>query len=345
MKQFYPHISCNKFLGPCEFCHMAKQKCLPFPCSHTKSIKVFDLIHVDIWGPLSIPSTSGHKYFLTIVDDHTRFTWLYFLKHKSEASIHLQNFVALIETQFDKRVKSIRSDNGLEFQMSQFYAFKGILYQTSCVESPQQNGIVERKHQHILGVARALLFHSNLPCCFWNYAIAHATYLINRLPTPFLNNNNPYFQLFNSLPDLHDLKVFGCLVFASTVTAHRKKLDSRARKCTFLGYQHRTKGFLLYDMHTKEIFISHNVHFYEFVFPFWHQLSDCSQNTSHSFKLSQLMMIVDGCENTDHPNALAPNTHSQLSTPSPTHSPNPHTHTHQNLSRFHHHSHNLKHRS
>nr|KYP55041.1 Retrovirus-related Pol polyprotein from transposon TNT 1-94 [Cajanus cajan] len=130
---------------------------------YSVSNKCFDLIHVDLWGPYSIPFVHGHKYFLTIVDDHSRYTWIFPLKLKSETSKILQNFVSLIKTQFDSVIKVIRSDNGTEFCMNDFYASKGIIHHTSCAYTPEQNGIVERKHGHLLNVARALMLQSNLP--------------------------------------------------------------------------------------------------------------------------------------------------------------------------------------
>ncbi|XP_019438974.1 PREDICTED: uncharacterized protein LOC109344676 [Lupinus angustifolius] len=93
MQSVFPSIKCNKSLDPCEICHLAKHKKLPFNDSSSKSQSMFDLVHVDIWGPISTPSTFGHKYFLTIVDDKTRFTWVHFMKQKSEATILVKTFV------------------------------------------------------------------------------------------------------------------------------------------------------------------------------------------------------------------------------------------------------------
>jgi len=87
----------------------------------------------------------------------------YFVEIKGEVRQYIQDFLKLIENQHNARVKAIRTDNGPEFAMPQFYASKGIVHQTNCVESPQQNGRVERKHQHVLNVGRALLFQSKLP--------------------------------------------------------------------------------------------------------------------------------------------------------------------------------------
>lgn len=104
--------------------------------------------------------------------------------------------------------------------MSTFYASKGILHQTSCVETPQQNGRVERKHQHILAVARALLIQSRLPFKFWAHAVLHAVFLINRVPSSVVNGKIPYELLYGHLPDLSDLKVFGSLCYATTLSAN-----------------------------------------------------------------------------------------------------------------------------
>jgi hypothetical protein len=252
----------------CDFCHYAKHRKLPFSVSNSRASNKFELLHFDIWGPLSIPSIHGHRYFLTVLDDYSRFVWIIPFKIKSEVSSLVQNFVCMVENQFDAKVKKIRSDNGPEFNLKQFFDSKGIIHQKICVESPQQNGRVERKHQHILNVGRAILFHSKLPKNFWSYAFTHATYIINRVCTPLLNNHSPYFLLYNELPNLHELKVFGSLVYASTLTAHRTKLQSRAKKSVFLGYIPGIKGYVLYDLHTREIFVSRNVIFHENILPY-----------------------------------------------------------------------------
>jgi hypothetical protein len=201
---------------------------------------------------------------MTIVD----LSGLFWLKHKSEVSQHVKNFITLIENQYHITPKTIRSDNGPEFLLNSFYASKGIFHHKSCVETPQQNGRVERKHQHILNVGRALLYQSKLPASYWSYALLHATFIINRVTSPTLNNLSPYQLLHNKVPDIDTFKVFGSLCYSTSLHSHRTKLDARARKSVFLGYSVGFKGFVLLDIHTREIHISRHVSFHEHILPY-----------------------------------------------------------------------------
>lgn len=129
------------------------------------------------------------RYFLSIVDDHSRVTWV--MRYKSATRHLLQSFVTLVDTQFSTKVKIICFDNGLEF-----YASKGIIHQHSCIEIPQQYGIIERKHQHLLNVARALSFQEHLSQ-FWGDCVLTATYLMNQILSSYLHGKLPYEVLFS----------------------------------------------------------------------------------------------------------------------------------------------------
>jgi len=165
------------------FVILQSKKDFHFLLVHLNKKKCFDLIHVDIWGPNSIPSIQGHKYFLTIVDEYLRYTWIFSLKQKPEVVKVLENFVVFVQTQFETTIKIIRSDNGTIFGMTNFFVNKGIVHQTSCVNTPQQNSTVERKHGYLLNVARALMIQSHLPTIYWSYFVIHAAHIINMLPT------------------------------------------------------------------------------------------------------------------------------------------------------------------
>lgn len=161
----------------------------------------------------------------------------------------------------------VRSDNGTEFMCSSgHFRELVIIHQTSCVSTPQQNGRVERKH--ILNVARALLFQASLPIDFWGEAILTAAYLINRTPSKLHNGLSPYEILHHHKPDYSQMKVFGSACYVHKASRTKDKFDSRSLICVFLGYALGKKGWKVYDLDRKKIFISHDVVFREDVFPF-----------------------------------------------------------------------------
>ena len=186
-------------------------------------------------GPYRVSTKERFKYFLTIVDDYTRSLWVYLMKGKDEVYENVISFYNLLQTQFHKRIKIFRSDNGTEFTNNKFSKFVndfGILHQTSCVYTPQQNGVVERKHRHLLNVARALLFQSGLPLNMWHECVLTATYLINRTHSSVLNGKCPYELVHGSFPGLDHLRNFGCLCFAIEPNVS-DKFASRSKKCVF----------------------------------------------------------------------------------------------------------------
>lgn len=141
-------------LSSCDIYPQARKHRLPSTHSSREPSHAFDLIHVDVWRPYNASTHNGFRYFLTIVDDFSRFTWTRLLSTKGNAFTVLQNFISMAETQFGTKIKCLRSDNAFElgssFANSQYLLSKGIIHQTSCVATPQQNGIVERKHKHLL---------------------------------------------------------------------------------------------------------------------------------------------------------------------------------------------------
>lgn len=147
------------------------------------------------------------------------------MKKKAEVREIIKKFHSFVSTQFGTLIKVLRSDNGPKFDMRDFFGDKGIVHHTSCVNTPQLNAVVKQKHQHILNVARTLYFPTQLPLEFWGHCVMHVVFLINRLPSPVIEELTPYHKLQNKDPDPIALRVFGCLCFASTLPNMRNKMD------------------------------------------------------------------------------------------------------------------------
>ena len=153
----------------CVSCQLGKQPILPFNTSETVSTDIFDLIHSDVWRPSSISSIGGSRYFIVFVDNYSRYSWIFHMKHHSELLQVYSNFAKMIETQFSKHIKKFRSDNALEYTQ---YDFQVVLHsystvhQLTCSGNSQQNGRAKRKLCHILDTVRALLLSAKVPVPF-----------------------------------------------------------------------------------------------------------------------------------------------------------------------------------
>lgn len=152
-------------------------------------------------------------------------------------------------------MQRVQSDNGSEFlskDMQSWFKAHGIHHQRSCVSTPQQNGVVERKHRHLLSVTRALRFQSHLPLTYWGECLLTACYLINKMPTPILKHKTPHEVLLGTVPNYRHLRVIGRLCYARNTKIH-SKFDPRAKPGVFLGYPHNHKGYIILDISTKQI--------------------------------------------------------------------------------------------
>ena len=189
---------------------------------------------------------------------------------KSDVSTILKQFIAMVQTQYSVQVKAFRSDNGGEFfnaQVSELFNSKGIIHQSSCPHTPQQNGVVERKHRHIMETARAIRFQGHIPIKFWGECVLAAVHIINRIPSTVLDNKSPFEMMFSKSPDLSYMRIIGCLCHA-TKLLRTDKFGPRAIRSVFMGYSTTQKGYKLYDLENKVLFISRDVVFTESIFPF-----------------------------------------------------------------------------
>lgn len=221
-------------------------------------------------------SISGHRWFVTFIGGFSRYTWLYLLKHKSDVFYVFKDLYALIKNKFGNSVKILRSDNGPEYVNQEFEHFlvsNCIEHQTTCVNTPEQNGVAERKNRHLLEVARSLMFTMNVPKFLWGEAVKTATYLINRMPLRVLDNKTPAELLLNSNDFTVAPKVFGYVCFIHDYRNDVRKLDPRAIKYVFVGYSPTQKGYRCWCPSERRFFVSMDVIFREYE-PYYESTND-----------------------------------------------------------------------
>lgn len=250
----------------CEACIKGKMSREPFPKKSVNPAKQrLDVIVSDMCGPMQVESIGGKRYFVTFIDEYTRYSHVYFLKEKSEMSDHLIQFVEMLKNKFGRKPKIFRSDNGLEYVNSKVQSYlkrEGIQIQHTVPYSSQQNGIAERKNRTLMEAARSMLFEAKLCKSHWAEAVLCANYIQNRLITR-ATNKTPIELWNDEFPKDEKYYEFGADCYAWIPKQKRKKLDQRAQKLKFMGYDETSKGYRLINPETKMITIARDVRFLE----------------------------------------------------------------------------------
>jgi transposase InsO family protein len=212
LSRFQLPVASPKDFTVCTACLGAKSKQLPFSSTTGSANCPLDLIYTDVWGPAPVRSRSGAKYYVSFLDAHSKYTWLYPISLKSDVLSVFCTFKSYVERFFNTKIKAIQSNWGSEYRpVNNLLKQLGIQHRVSCPHTHQQNGAIERKHRHIVETGLALLSHAHLPLKFWDDTFSTACYLINRTPTPVLQNHSPFGTLFKCSPDYTFLRTFGCL--------------------------------------------------------------------------------------------------------------------------------------
>ncbi|CAA7017709.1 unnamed protein product [Microthlaspi erraticum] len=168
-----------------------------------------------------------------------------------------------------EKIRTLYSDNGGEFiALRSFLSDNGISHFTSPPHTPEHNGIAERKHRHVVETGLTLLGQSSMPTSYWYYAFSTAVYLINRFPSPTIENHTPYEKLFQQPPNYLKLRVFGCFCFSWLRPYTSHKLDERSKPCTFIGYSLTQSAYLCLDPASGRVYMSRHVQFVETSFSF-----------------------------------------------------------------------------
>jgi histone deacetylase 1/2 len=252
----------------CDPCQKAKSHQLPYPISTSVSTVPLEQIFSDVWDPAPA-SVNKHPYYVSFINDFSKFTWIYLIKKRSDVYQVFLNFQKLVERKFGRKIITIQTDWGGEYEkLHSFFQRNGITHHVSCPHAHQQNGSAERKHRHIVEVGLALLANASMPLKFWDEAFLTATFLINLLPTKVLNFSTPTEKLINVIPNYDSLRIFGCACWPNLRPYNKHKLAFRSKQCVFLGYSPLHKGVKCLDVSTGRVYISCDVVFDEKVFPF-----------------------------------------------------------------------------
>ncbi|KAG3044650.1 hypothetical protein PC122_g24790 [Phytophthora cactorum] len=171
-----------------------------------------------------------------------------------------------VQTQFGKKVKFVRHDGAREFatnSLKDFYQDEGIEQQTTVPYAHQTNGTAERAIRTIVTIGRSMLHHAKLDKCFWGEAAMTTIYVENRLPSPKIENKNPFEIVYKFKPSVKHMRVFGCRTYVLTPKEKRLKWDPKARAGLFMGYEEVSKAYRVYDIEAGQVVISRDVTFDE----------------------------------------------------------------------------------
>jgi len=173
----------------CEVCVMGKQHRKPFLKKSLRASQPLDLVYLDVCGCISPTSIGGSMYFLTFTDDFSGKTWIYVLKEKKEVLSKFKEFKNLVEKQSECKLKCLRTDMRGEYisrDCDDYCKENGIVHQLTMSQTPQQNGVSERKNRTIMNMVRSMLKEKNYPKEFKGDAFVCAVYLLNRFTTKIL---------------------------------------------------------------------------------------------------------------------------------------------------------------
>ncbi|KAK1630548.1 hypothetical protein QYE76_004863, partial [Lolium multiflorum] len=251
----------------CRACVEGKMHDSPHPSKTIISSKrILELLHVDLFGPVTHASLGAKKHCLVIVDDYSRYTWVYFLKTKDETQQIFIDFATEVQRQHNLLIMAIRSDNGSEFKnytLNDFLSDEGIRHQYSAAYTPQQNGVAERKNRTLMDMARSMMAEYKSRYNFWAEAISTACHSSNRLYLRKGLNKTPYEILTGNKPNISYFKVFGCKCFYKIKGVRLSKFAPKALEGIFVGYGAESHTYRIFDIASGIIIESCSVKFEE----------------------------------------------------------------------------------
>src|SRR6266508_3005881 len=296
----------------CQVCVQAKQPRKSHTTAEVRDLAPLELIHSDLCEMNGVVTKGGKKYFMTLIDDSTRYCYVYLLKSKDEALYFFKIYKAESENQLDRKIKRLRSDRGGEYFSNDFDSFcaeHGIIHERTPPYSPQSNGVAERKNRTLTDLVNAMLDTSGLSKAWWGEAILTACHVLNRVPTKN-KDMTPFEEWEKKRLKLSYLQTWGCLAKVNVPIPKKRKLGPKTVDCVFLGYAFHSIGyrFLIVksevpDMYVGTIMESNDVTFFEDIFPMKDNHSSSTQEmpSSSSQDLAKIPEPTISMEHYDNP--------------------------------------------
>jgi transposase InsO family protein len=251
----------------CSACQVGKQVGVHHPHKNIMTTeRPLELLHMDLFDPIAYISIDRSKYCLVIVDDYSRFTWVFFLQEKSQTQETLKKFLRRAQNKFGLRIKKISSDNGTEFKNSQIKGFleeEVIKNEFSSLYTPQQNDVMERKNRTLLDMARTMLDEYKTPDQFWAEAINPACYSIKRLYHHRIIKKTSYELLTVKKPNVSYFRVFGSKCFILIKRGRNSKFVPKTVEGFLVGYDSNTRAYRVFNKFTVLVEVSCDIVFDE----------------------------------------------------------------------------------
>jgi transposase InsO family protein len=198
---------------PCGACQAGKKVGAPHYANNIMTTtRPLKMIHMDLFGPITYISIGSNKYGLVIIDDYSRFTWVFFLQDKGETQEGLKKLLKRTQNEFDAKVKRIRSDNDTEFKNTQVKHYldkESNKHEFLAPYSPQQNEVAERKNRTLIEMARTMLDEYKTSDRFWVKAVNTACHITNHRYLHKLLKKTPYEVLTSNKSNVSYFRVFG----------------------------------------------------------------------------------------------------------------------------------------
>nr|CAE02930.3 OSJNBa0014K14.2 [Oryza sativa Japonica Group] len=219
----------------CHSCVQSKQPRKPHNAAEERNLAPLELLHSDLCEMNRVLTKGGKRYFMTLIDDATRFYYVYLLKTKDKALDYFKIYKAEVENQLDRKIKRLRSDRGGEFFSNEFDLFceeHGIIHERTPPYSPESNGIAERKNRTLTDLVNAMLDTAGLPKAWWGEALLTSNHVLNRVPNRN-KDKTPYEIWIGRKPSLSYLRTWGCLAKVNVPKRRSAKLDLRLWTVSF----------------------------------------------------------------------------------------------------------------